>query len=289
MKNMTVNIYFFRNTQKGRIEFEELVKYFMDTPNFEIFYNDTELNMVYNDTEFGFKYMYKKTKVSQVENIWRLDPGYLNLNFILCLPILIPSFAAKEILTFAQKLAKLFDLQVYHESYDDVKQFNIADLYSVFSNAQRAYLAENSVNEKVFYDANKLNTICKYQRSLDSYVDSFQNEVDVHPCVPIIDRANSEFGICSTWTVGVPTLFVPHFDFVNVKDSEGEEFYIRRADFMHVMDKYLTKVDNDLPDMFYIKAKAAKQSRGLTGRLRRYAIVDQVFEQLPICDLLDRY
>ena len=67
MKNMTVNIYFFRNTQKGRIEFEELVKYFMDTPNFEIFYNDTELNMVYNDTEFGFKYMYKKTKVSQVE------------------------------------------------------------------------------------------------------------------------------------------------------------------------------------------------------------------------------
>ncbi len=289
MKNMTVNIYFFRNTQKGRIEFEELVKYFMDTPNFEIFYNDTELNMVYNDTEFGFKYMYKKTKVSQVESIWKLDPAYLNLNFILCLPILIPAFAAKEILTFAQKLAKIFDLQVYHESYEDVKQFNIADLYSVFSNAQRAYLEENDVKDKVFYDANKLSTICKYQRSLDSYVESFQNEVDVHPCVPIIDRANSEFGICTTWNVGAPTLFVPHFDFVNVRDTDGEEFYIRRADFMRVMDKYLTKVDNDLPDMYYIKAKAAKSSRGLTSRLRRYAVVDQIFAQLPICDLLDRY
>ena len=51
----------------------------------------------------------------------------------------------------------------------------------------------------------------------------------------------------------------------------------------------ITSLRNDLPDMYYIKAKAAKQSRGLTGRLRRYAIVDQVFEQLPICDLLDRY
>lgn len=289
MKNMTVNIYFFRSAQKGRIEFEELVKYFIETPNFEISYTDTELNICYNDTELGFKYQYKKTKVSQLEDIWKLDPGYLNLNLILCLPILIPSFAAKEILTFAQKLAKLFDFQVYHESYDDVKQFNIADLYSVFSNAQRKYLNENEVKDKVFYDANKLSTICKYQRSLYSYEETFQHEVEVHPCKPIIDRANSEFGICSQWNFGIATLFVPHFDFVSVKEESGEGFYIRRADFMKVMDKYLTKLDNDLSDMYYIKPKAAKSSRGLIGRLRRYAIVDQVFVELPICDLLDKF
>ena len=58
---------------------------------------------------------------------------------------------------------------------------------------------------------------------------------------------------------------------------------------MKVMDKYLTKLDNDLSDMYYIKPKAAKSSRGLIGRLRRYAIVDQVFVELPICDLLDKF
>ena len=62
MKNMTVNIYFFRNTQKGRIEFEELVKYFMDTPNFEIFYNDNELNMVYNKVNEIIKYINEKER-----------------------------------------------------------------------------------------------------------------------------------------------------------------------------------------------------------------------------------
>ena len=81
---------------------------------------------------------------------------------------LIPAFAAKEILTFAQKLAKLFDLQVYHESYDDVKQFNIADLYSVFSNAQRAYLSENTVKE-YYYDL----------RMFFKYIHAIANDLDI--------------------------------------------------------------------------------------------------------------
>ena len=245
--------------------------------------------MVYNDTEFGFKYMYKKTKVSQVENIWRLDPSYLNLNFILCLPILIPAFAAKEILTFAQKLAKLFDLQVYHESYDDVKQFNIADIYSLFSVEQRKYLETNAPVGKVFYEADRLNTICKYQRNLENISANYRYEVSVNPCKPILDRANNEFGISTIWNAGVPTLFAPYFDYVDVKDENGESFLVRRTDFVRTMDKYLNRVEDSFPDMYLIKAKAAKQSRGMASRLRRYAIVDQTFEEIPICDLLDKY
>lgn len=289
MENMTININFFRNNQKGRINYQELIEYFLALPDFEVSYDDDEVNIVYTDNEFGFKYMYKITKVSQVREIYKLDPTYLNINFMLCLPILIPSFAAREILSLAQKISKIFDLQVYHNSYKDVKLFNMADLYSLFADTQREYLEENRPEGKVFYDSNKLSTICKYQRQRDSFIEQFHHDVTVVSCNPIIDYKNDEFGICASWNVGIPTLFVPYFDFVNVKDETGESFYIRRGDFMKFMEKYLTKVDNSFPDLYYIKPKNAKASKSANGKLRKYAIVDREFVSLPLCDLLDRY
>ena len=289
MENMTININFFRNNQKGRIDYQELFEYFMSQPDFEIQYDDSEVNIVYTDNEFGFKYMYKITRVSQVREIYKLDPAYLNINFMLCLPILIPSFAAKEILQHAQKISKLFDLQVYHSSFKDVKLFNMADLYSLFADAQREYLEEHTPEGKVFYDSNKLNAICKYQRNMDNFKEQFHYDIVVNPCTPIIDYHNNEFGICTTWNVGIASLFVPYFDFVLVKEESGDSFYIRRGDFMKFMEKYLTKVDNSFNDLYSIKAKAAKSSKTVVSKLRKYAIVDQEFVALPICDLLDKY
>ena len=289
MNNLTINIHFFRNSQNGYIPFDELKKFFLSHPNFEIEYDDKELNIIYSDHEFGFKYMYQLSKISKVKGVYKLDAAYLNVNFMLCLPLLIPSFAVKEILGFALKLSKAFDLKVYHESFTNVKQFNIADIYSLFSVEQRKYLETNSPVGKVFYEADRLNTICKFQRNLESINANYRYEISVNPCKPILDRANNEFGISTIWNAGIPTLFAPYFDYVDVKDENGESFLVRRTDFIRTMDKYLTRVEDSFPDMYLIKAKAAKQSRGMASRLRRYAIVDQTFEEIPICDLLDKY
>ena len=288
MKNMPINIHFFRSGIKGRINYEEVLDYFQDLPNFEIYYDKDEVNIIYTDNEFGFQYEFKITKVSQVKAIYKLDPAYLNINFMLCLPLLIPAYAAKEILNFTQKICKHFELSIYHESFDDVKQFSIADLYSLFASSQLAYLELNGPGEKIFYDAEKLNVVCKYQRSMENLTECLHSEVVVNPCTPIIDHNNQEFGICCEWNIGIPTLFAPYFDFVNVKDEDGEEFKIRRSDFFKFMDKYLTKLDSFLPDMYVLKAKQAKSSKSVVSKLRKYAIVDQEFTSLRISDLLDR-
>lgn len=287
--NMTLNIHFFRNNQKGRIDYQEIFQYFMTLSDFEIQYDDSEVNIIYTDNEFGFKYMYKITRVSQVQDIYKLDPAYLNINFMLCLPILIPSFAAKEILDLAQRISRLFDLQVYHSSFTDVRLFNVADLNSLFADTQSTYLEEHTPKDKILYDSKKLNAICKYQRNIDCFNEQYHYDVTVNPCVPIIDYKNNEFGICTTWNAGIPSLFVPYFDFVNVKEESGESFYIRRADFMKFMEKYLTKVDNSFEDLYCIKSKGAKSSKSVISKLRKYAITDQEFVSLPLCDLLDKH
>ncbi len=289
MDNLTINIHFFRNAQKGRIDYAELLKYFQEQPNFEIEYDDHEVNLIYTDVEFGFKYMYQITKVSKVKGVYKLNPAFLNINFLLCLPLLIPSYAVKEILNFALKIAKQFDLEVFHQSFSDVRSFNTPELYSLFSSEQKKYLENNELKGKVFLDTTKLNAICKYQRYINNLIEAFHHEVSVNPCKPIYDYNNKEFGISTTWNVGVATLFAPYFNYVDVKDENGECFLVRREDFMKFMEKYLTQVEDSLPDMYYIKPKAAKSSRGVAAKLRKYAIVDQTFEDIPICNILDRY
>ena len=206
---------------------------------------------------------------------------------MLCLPLLIPGFAVREILELTQKMAKTFDLSIYHESFDDVKPFSLADLHSLCECSQRAYLEENGPGDKVLYDFEKLNVICKYQRMNENLYESFHEEVQVNLCTPIIDRRANEFGICTEWNIGIPTLFAPYFDYVNVKDEEGVEFKIRREDFMKYMDKYLVKLDVILPDLYVLKPKQAKASKSVVNKLRRCQIEDCDFSTLRISDLLD--
>lgn len=287
MQNMPINIHFFRTGTQGRINYQEVLDYFQDLPNFEILYDNDEVDIIYTDDEFGFQYEYKITKVSQVKAIYKLNPAYLNINFMLCLPLLIPGFAVREILELTQKMAKTFDLSIYHESFDDVKPFSLADLHSLCECSQRAYLEENGPGDKVLYDFEKLNVICKYQRMNENLYESFHEEVQVNLCTPIIDRRANEFGICTEWNIGIPTLFAPYFDYVNVKDEEGVEFKIRREDFMKYMDKYLVKLDVILPDLYVLKPKQAKASKSVVNKLRRCQIEDCDFAALRISDLLD--
>ena len=288
MENIPIIVHFFRPTPKGRIDYRELLEYFQALPNFDIYTDQNEVDIVYNDNDFGFEYEFKITKVSQVKAIYKLDPAYLNINFMLCLPILIPIFAAKEIINFTQKVAKNFDLSIYHESFDDVRGFNVADLYGLFVSSQQAYLEEYGPGEKIFYDSNNLSEICKYQRTLDNLYECMHGDEQVNPCTPVIDRNNDEFGLRTDWDFGIATVFAPHFDFVLIKDENGEKFMIRRIDFLRIMDKYLSKTDAYLPDLYYIKPKQAKAAKGALGKLRKFMIVDRNFDELRIVDLLDK-
>lgn len=288
MENTPVNIHFFRPTTLGRINYTDLLNYFQELPNFEIYYDQEEVDIVYTDNDFGFQYEFKITKVSQVKAIYKLDAAYLNASFMLCLPILIPEYAAKEIINFTQKVCKQFDLSIYHESFDDVRPFNVADVYSLFSTSQNAYLEENGAGNKIYYPNEKLTTICVYQRTLDNLYESVHRESVVNPCVPIIDWNNNEFGIRTDWNVGIPTVFAPYFDFVKVSDEENDVFLIRRDDFLKFMDKYLTRTEAYLPDMYILKPKQAKACRGIVSKLKKYAIQDRDFEELRIVDLIDK-
>ena len=112
------------------------------------------------------------------------------------MPIIIPSFIAKEILSTIQKLCRQFDLGIYHDSFQNVKPFNVVEFLDFFEKQRGFYIQDNGLNGKITFDADKLNIICKFQRSVDSLVDYYHNEVTVNLCYPIVDKNTGESGIC---------------------------------------------------------------------------------------------
>lgn len=281
-----INIHFFRKSSLEKIDYAKVLEFFDSQPNFETYYTDDYVEIIHKDLEFNFSYRYLITKKSKVSKIYKLDPMYSNVNFLLEMPIMIPSFIAKEILSIIQKLSRTFELGIYHDSFPDVKPFNVVEFLDFFEKQRGLYIQENGLNGKITFDADKLNIICKFQRSVDSLVDYYHNEVAVNMCYPIIDKNTDESGICYDWKFGTPIIFAPHVTYINIIDEENGKMLVRRDELLVILNKYLSSITNYLPDMYILKQKQAKNCKKELKKIKRI-VMEKDYRVLRMCDVVE--
>lgn len=284
---MPTNIHFFRNSELDKIDFTKVFEFFDNYPNFTIYYTEDDVQIVYRDDDFKFSYRYLITKKSRVKDIYKLNPMFSNVNFLLELPLMIPSFLAKEILAITLKICKLFDLEIYHDNFSDVKAFNSVDVLLLFEKMRAEYIEEHGLEGKLKYPSEKLNEICKYQRSVDSLKSSYQNTVEANLIQPILDNLTNDFGISYKWEVGKSTIFPPNVDYFYIQEEENIIFLVKREEFYQLIGKYLIEVETIFPEMYILKEKQAKAARKILNKLRKFAIVDVNFKNIRLCDLID--
>ncbi|HHX79180.1 MAG TPA: hypothetical protein GX695_05465 [Acholeplasmataceae bacterium] len=284
---MPINLHFFRNNELEKLDYSKVFEFFDNYPAFTIFYGEDDVQIICSDDDFKFTYRYLVTKKSRVKDIYKLDPTYSNVNFMLELPVMIPNFLAKEILNITLKICKTFNLAIYHDSFKDVKDFNSVDVLMLFEKMRNQYINEFGLTGKIKYPTQKLSEICKYQRSIDSLKEMYHNQIDVLPITPIQDKKTNEFGISVIFHIGHPTIFPPNLDFVYIHDELNNIFLVKRVDFYSIIGKYLIEIDSVLPDMYILKKKQAKSSRKIINKLRKEAIEDNNFTNIRICDLID--
>ena len=90
---VTMNIHFFRNSTLEKIDYAKVLDFFDNQPKFESFYTDDFVEIVYKDPEFNYSYRYLITKKSKVSKIYKLNPMFSNVNFLLEMPLRQDSFA----------------------------------------------------------------------------------------------------------------------------------------------------------------------------------------------------
>ncbi len=284
---MTLNIYFFRKNSLGKIDYNKLLEYFETIPNFKTYYNADNVEMHYYDHEFEFEYVFMITKQSRVARIYDLNPMYTNINFMVEIPLLIPTFLAKEILALVQKITKLFDLEIYHDELKDVVPFSLVDSLVLFEKNRVNYLDNNIVRNKILYDSEKLNVICKYQRSIPNLIDHYNKTVAVGLVKPILDEENEKAGISYTWEFGKAAIFPPYVDYVFIK-TEEETILLKREDLYRILTKYFIEIKTVLPDLYIIKDKQARKVRKEYKNLKRLQILNHQFVSLRLCDVIEK-
>ena len=282
-----MNIHFFRKSTLEKIDFNKILEFFDSIPNFETYYTEEYVEIEYKDKEFDFSYRYLITKKSHVSKIYKLDPMYSNINFMLEMPLLIPTFLAKEVFTITQKLCKHFELGYYNDLFPDVQPFNIVDLVNFFGKQRQQYLDDCGLVDKIYYDAEKLTVICTFQRRVDKLVDYYHNELTVNLCYPVIDKNSGESGICYDWRLGTPIIFAPYVDYINILDVEEGNILIKKDDLFNIIGKHLMEIQNFLPDMYLLKAKQAKACRKELKKIKKQMILGKDFKVLSLSDCME--
>ncbi len=285
---MHINIHFFRKSNLEKLDYSKVLDYFETLPNFKTFVAEDYVEVLYSDNEFDFKYRYLITKQSRVNKIYDLDPMFSNVNILLEMPILIPSFLAKEILAITQKFCKIFDLDIYQDSYADVQAFNLVDVLVLFEKTRTNYIEEHGLKGKIVFDNEKLNIICKYQRSVDNLKDYYHNEVAVNFVEPIIDEINGISGISYTWNLGTASVFPPYIEYIYIVEESGEKFLVGRESFFKVLNKYFTEIKTFLPDLYVIKPKQARNTKKEVKKLKKSMIVNNNLKKIRLCDVLEK-
>lgn len=281
-----INIHFFRNSTLDKIDFNKVLEFFDSQPNFRSYEAADFLEIVHTDTEFNFSYRFLITKKSYVNKIYKLNPMFSNINFLLEMPIMIPSFLAKEILAVVQKLCKMFELGIYHDSFSDVKPFNVVEFFDFFEKQRSMYIQNYGLNGKIRFDNEKLNVICKFQRKVANLVDYYHNEVVVNLCYPIVDKNSNESGICYDWRFGTPIIFAPYVTYINITDDENQKMLVRRDELIQILNKYLDEITNFLPDMYILKSKKARNCRKELKKIKKI-VMEKDYEVLKMCDVIE--
>lgn len=283
---VTMNIHFFRKSSLDKIDYAKVLEFFDKLPNFETYYTDDYVEIIHKDAAFNFSYRYLITKKSRVNKIYKLNPMYSNINFLLEMPIMIPTYLAKEILSIMQKLCKQFDLGIYHDSFDDVETFNVVEFLAFFGKQRDEYVKENGLTNNIRFDQDKLNIICKFQSSVDNLSDYYHNEYNVNLCYPILDVNTGDSGICYDWRFGTPTIFAPYVTYINIIDEENQKMLVRRDELFDILGKYLVEVSNFLPDMYLIKAKQAKRCKKELKNIKK-RVMEKEYRTLNLCDVIE--
>lgn len=283
---MTLTLRFFRKSSAPKTDFSKVLEFFDTVPNISIYYSENDVRIEYVDNDFGFAYSFFITKKSYVEQISNLSAEYSNDNFFLVMPLMIPTYLATEILTFAQKVCKQFNFFIYHPEFKDVCGFNLVEVRNLFTTLRAKEIEDNGLGDRLYYNSEILNNVCVYERNVETLKEE-KPELYIAKCSVIQLENSNEYGILYKWPIGVPTLFPPHINYIEIEESDGIKFVVTREVLYKLIDGLLVKADSLLTDMYLLRPKKAKKTLKYLNKLHKQEL-SKHYKELPLCNLIDQ-
>lgn len=209
------NIHFFKEKSR-KIDLEQLIAFFESIEGIHTEMDEKSVRFNYTHPRLSHDSLFVITPKSQVPDIYRLSPKFLDLNFHLELPILTPDYLAKHLFELVKKICDRFDFHIYNEMFEDVLPFKMDVVLKVFDMVKQAYITKNPLLLSDYHvlSKDKLSGILRYLDDLTELQKYYQELETYVPKYHFLVNEKKELMIGIEWKEHTLTVFPPHIDYV---------------------------------------------------------------------------
>lgn len=251
--------------------------------------DERSVRIIYKHPRLGYEARFLIMPKSQVRDIYRLSPRYLDLNFQLELPILTPDYFAEHIFSIVKRLVDKFDLFVYQDYFDDVLPYRIDLVTKIFNVMKERYL---ELNPKLFSEENyilvpkhKLNAILRYMDDNFELQKHYREAKTYVPFYYFLVNGDGELRVSFEWKYDTLTVIPPFIDFIFL--NRGDEVTIIKYDeFLNESNKYLDDVPGFLKDTKVVSTKQLRRVNRILKK-KKFSKVHEVLTKVDHHLLID--
>lgn len=280
------NIHFFKEKSR-KIDIDQIIAFFEEIEGITIEMDDKSVRFNYLHPRLQYEARFLITPKSQVPDIYRLSPKFLDLNFHLEMVILTPDYVAKQLFDIVKKICEKFDFHIYNEMFEDVLPFKIDVVNKVFNMLKGAYIEKNPVILADYHllPKEKLNSILRY---LDDQVElqNYYKELETYvPKYHFLTTEKKELVIGIEWKEHSLTVFPPYLDYLFYR--VGNEIKIVAYDeAFPLIEKLLLDVPGFIKETKVLPKKTASKVFKIMKKTK-FSMIDHTFSKENVKRLID--
>lgn len=281
-----LNIHFFKEKSR-KIDLDQLIDFFERIEGVKTDMDEKSVRFTYTHPRLGYHAIFIITPKSQVPDIYRLSPKFLDLNFHMEMPILTPDYMAKHYFEMVKNICDTFHFHIYNEMFEDVLPFKMDVTLKVFHMVKEAYIQKNPVllsdyhmvsKEKaqaIFRYLDDLLELQKYYQDLETYVPKYH----------FLTTEKKKLVTGIEWKDHTLTLFPPYLDYVFYR--VGEEIkVVSYEELLPLIDKLVMDVPGFIKGTKVIPKKTSKKVFKIMKKTK-FMKVDHTFQKAQLKHILD--
>ncbi|XMB87203.1 hypothetical protein RJG79_05220 [Mycoplasmatota bacterium WC44] len=287
---MNIRMHFFSD-RRSTISLKRIYEFF-DEETFVYSQHDNYISFRYENKVLNNRAFFVFAKRNVVQNIYKLNSGFKNLNLFVEFPLIISDYYLNEIMAIIDQFAKLFDLYYYIDLNQDIMPFEKdVIIKKILDHRDRTISFEDvtKTRGKFLVDSKKLNEICSYQVDSDMLSQYFNGEVDVNKYIVMRNIVTEELSLSVIWDASRPTVFPKYIDYIHIIFDETElPSIVAVKDILPRINRFLALLPNFVDGTKILKPGSfIKKATKVQNKIRNSVLNEDEFQIIQLSEILD--
>lgn len=264
-------LHFFKEKTR-ELDYEKIFSFFQDIPEATVLpasEDDLEVKILYRLPVVNLEAYFIISKKSTVQEIYKLSPQFLDVNFRFELSILTPNFNANLIFEVVERLVKTFNFYYFNSLLEDVMPYKKEVVLRTFEIAKLDFKEKHQyeLGDYYYYPESKLKDCLKYVYEQYELHRFYKEQEVIVPNYKIVKDENEQIYFTIEWRENTKILFPPHIRYIYY--YYGNEFKILPYDeVMAKLERFTISVPGFIENTKVIDVKNIKKVHKIVKKLK---------------------